>query len=136
MDFYAFAQWASFVCFTLAAILHIGFFYVEAILYQKAEGYKIFKTPKEHHQAVKIWALNQGYYNLFLALGTLWGLFYVLKKQVMLAGVLVSFCGLSMVGAGVVLWLSAPHLRRGALLQIMPPLLGFIFLSFHILHFI
>lgn len=135
MDFYFFAKWASFFCFLLSALLHVGFFVVESILFQKAEGYKLFRLPKEQHEAVKIWALNQGYYNLFLALGTFWGLKYVLEKQVMLAGVLTSFCGFFMIGAGLVLWFSAPHLRRGALLQILPPLLGFLFLAVHVLHF-
>ncbi len=135
MDFYFFAKWASFVCFLIAALLHIGFFVVESILYQRPEGYKLFRVPKEQHEATKLWALNQGYYNLFLALGTFWGLKYVLEKQVMLAGVLTSFCGFFMMGAGFVLWFSAPHLRRGALLQIVPPLLGFLFLAVHVLHF-
>jgi putative membrane protein len=136
MTFQYFAQWMSFVCFFVAALLHFGFFIVQSFLYQRPHGYKLFKTSPEHHAATKIWAFNQGFYNLFLSIGTFWGLFYVLRKEVMLAGVLTSFCGFFMIGAGLVLWFSQPRLRRGALLQMVPPALGFLFLAVHILHFI
>ncbi len=125
-------EWISFFFFFLAALIHVGFFVIESILFQKKDGYKIFKIQPEDHQKVKIWAFNQGFYNLFLAFGTFIGLALIFKKQIMLAGVLTSFCGLSMIGAGIVLWVSAPQLRRGALAQILPPLIGFVFLSFHV----
>lgn len=128
-------QWLSFICFALAALLHVGFFVMESILFQKPGGHKLFKMNENDHRAVKVWAFNQGFYNLFLALGTFLGLYFVMTKQVMLAGVLTGFCGLSMIGAGIVLWFSAPHMRRGAVLQILPPLLGFIFLYFHVSQF-
>ena len=128
-------QWLSFICFALAGLLHVGFFIIESILYQKKGGHVLLKVSEADHQATKVWAFNQGFYNLFLALGTFGGLFYVMQKQVMLAGVLTGFCGLSMIGAGIVLWYSAPRLRRGAVLQALPPLLGFIFLFFHITSF-
>jgi len=128
-------QWLSFLCFALAGLLHIIFFVVESILYQKKGGHALFKVSEADHQATKVWAFNQGFYNLFLALGTFGGLYFVFQRQVMLAGVLTGFCGLSMICAGIVLWYSAPHLRRGALAQILPPLLGFIFLFFHVRSF-
>lgn len=134
-DIFMIVQWLSFLFFAVAGLLHILFFVMESILYQRPDGYKLFKTAPEHHSAVKPWALNQGYYNLFLALGTFMGLFFVLRKQIMLAGVLIGFCGLSMIGAGLVLWFSSPSLRRGALIQLVPPALGFFFLSFHIARF-
>jgi putative membrane protein len=126
------AEWISFTFFLIAALVHIGFFVIESFLYQKADGYKYFKVTPEQHLATKVWAKNQGYYNLFLALGVLLGLYFIFKKQVMIAGVVTSYCGLFMIGAGVALWLTEPRMRRGALLQIVPPLLGFIFLFFHV----
>lgn len=126
------SEWISFIFFAIAAIFHLGFFILESILFQRKGGHRLFKIPAKDHDAVKVWALNQGVYNLFLSLGTFLGLYFVLKKQVMLAGLLTSFCGVSMIGAGLVLWFSAPHLRRGALLQIVPPALGFLFLAFHV----
>lgn len=128
-------EWISFFFFAVAAVLHVLFFVMESILFQRPNGYKLFQVSEKNHEAVKPWAFNQGFYNLFLGLGTLAGLYFVLSKQIMLAGVLTGFCGFSMIGAGVVLWFSAPHLRKGALAQALPPLLGFVFLFFHISRF-
>ena len=125
-------QWVSYFFFCLAAAIHILFFVMESILFQKPEGYKIFKIKPTDHAAVKIWAFNQGFYNLFLAIGMIVGLYFVILGRREAAGLMVSFSGLSMVGAGLVLLFSAPQLRRGALLQTIPPVLGFFFLAFHI----
>lgn len=125
-------KWASFFFFLIAAVVHIYFFVLESFLFQKPEGYKLFKMPQENHNAVKPWAFNQGFYNLMLALGTLKGLHFVLQKQVMQAGLITGFCGASMILAGLALWYSVPKMRKAALIQIIPPLLGFVFLSFHI----
>lgn len=124
-------QWLSFFFFFLAALIHVGFFIMESILFQRPGGHKIFKMSESDHNAAKVWAFNQGFYNLFIAIGTFVGLTLIFQKQFFVAGIMTSFCGLSMIGAGVVLWISAPHLRRGALIQMVPPILGFICLSFH-----
>ena len=125
-------EWISFFLFAVAALIHFYFFYVESFVIQKSAYAEKMKISQETHNAIKPWAYNQGFYNLCLALGTCWGLSYVLKKQVMLAGILTGFCGLSMIVAGVALWFSVPRLRKLALLQLVPPLLGFVFLFFHI----
>ena len=125
-------EWISFFFFALAALVHIGFFIMESFLLQKPGAEKALRISDQAHAAIKPWAFNQGFYNLFLALGTFWGLSFVLKKQVMIAGVLTSFCGFCMIAAGVVLWFSVPHMRKWAYLQAGLPLLGFICLFFHI----
>ncbi len=128
-------EWVSFIFFAIAAGLHILFFVMESILFQKANGYKIFKLKETDHSAAKIWAFNQGFYNLFLAIGMIIGLYFVIAGRREAAGLLVSFSGLSMMGAGLVLYFSAPHLRRGAWAQMLPPAFGFFFLAFHIFKF-
>jgi len=130
------AEWISFFLFALAAFVHIGFFVAESFLFQRSGGHRLFGVKESEVPAVRIWAFNQGFYNLFLALGTFVGLYFVLKMQIMLAGVLTGFCALSMIGAGIVLWWSAPRLRRFALLQITPPLLGLLFLYFHVARYL
>ena len=115
-----FVQWASFYCFLIAAIIHIGFFVYEAFL---------MKGPKE----VLLWAKNQAVYNLCVALGTLVGLYFVLKLQIQVAGVVIGLFGITMVAAGVTLWFTVPRLRKFAYLQAGPPILGFLFLVLHIL---
>ena len=125
-------KWGSFIFFSLAGVVHVGFFLIESILLQKKVGQKILGISDSQHAAVKVWALNQGFYNLFLALGTFVGLSFVVKKRVLEAGILTGFCGLSMIAAGLVLGFTSPHLRKWALLQALPPLAGLLFLYFHI----
>ena len=125
-------SWLSFFCFFVAALAHIGFFIFEVFLLPKPHVYKKFGYTEDSFKLVKIWATNVGFYNLCFALGTLTGLYFIFKKQIMLAGVLTSFCGLSMITAGIALWVTAPHLRRWALLQILPPVIGFAFLAMHV----
>ena len=53
----------------LIAGLHFYFFLLESIWYTTPRGRKVFVLSEAQASATKIWALNQGYYNLFLALG-------------------------------------------------------------------
>jgi putative membrane protein len=62
---------------------------------------------------VKLFAFNQGFYNLFLALGAIGG---VIAGN---ASVTLFSCA-CIVGAGVVLLVSQPRLWRGGLGQIVP----------------
>ncbi len=129
-------EWISFGFFVVAGVAHVGFFVLESILFQRNGGHRLFAVSEAHYPSVKVWAMNQGFYNLFLALGTFYGLVLVVQKQFVAAGILIGFCGLSMIGAGIVLLISAPHLKKGALLQVLPPLGGFLFLYFHISGFL
>ena len=73
-------------------------------------------------------AFNQGFYNLFLALGTFVGLF-LLAWGNPVAGKWVMLVALSsMVLASVVLVVSHRKLWRAALVQGVVPLLGIVFL--------
>ena len=125
-------EWISLVFFVISAILHIGFFIAESFIMQRPEYQKKLKLTDQEFKKIKPWIFNQGFYNLFLALGVFMGLALIFKKQVVAAGALTGFCGLSMMFAGVVLFINQPHLRKWALLQFLPPLIGFIFLSQHV----
>lgn len=129
-------KWISFILFAIAGIIHLGFFWFESVILQRPQSYKLLGIDESAHRQVKIWALNQGYYNLFLAIGMFIGLYFVLQKQVMMAGAFAGFSGACMFGAGVVLAASSPRLRKFALIQAVPPLLGFIFLYFHISNYV
>ncbi|MBS1650768.1 MAG: DUF1304 domain-containing protein [Bacteroidetes bacterium] len=117
-------KWLSFLFFSLAAIIHVFFFIYESFIIQKNKNI----LPE-----VKIWAFNQGFYNLFLAVAMIIGLYFVLKIDIRIAGIMVSYAGLSMITAGLVLAYSSPKLRKWSILQITPPLIGFVFLSAHVL---
>lgn len=130
------AEWLSFGMFSLAATIHFGFFIFESFWFQRPDSAKIFRLSPDSHRALKPWVLNQGYYNLFLSLGMFAGLFSVLRLQVMVAGALTGFAALSMLGAGIVLWISQPRMWRWALLQLLPPLLGLIFIFSHVFRYL
>jgi len=87
------------------------------------------ETP-EQSDATRLFAFNQGFYNLFLALGTVTGLALVLAGHPRVGLTLVAWNCLSMLGAAVVLAVSAPHLRRGAVIQGAAPLVYVLLAAF------
>ena len=68
-------------------------------------------------------AFNQGFYNLFLAVGIIGGSLIAITHETV-GFTLMLFAASSMVGAGLVLFLSTKRSRRAALLQAIPPLVG------------
>jgi putative membrane protein len=58
----------------LVALEHIGFFILEAALWQKPIGLKVFRLTPEVAAASAALAANQGLYNGFLAAGLIAGL--------------------------------------------------------------
>lgn len=108
----------------IAAALHVLFFYLESVVFTKNGTFKTFglATPEEA-EIVKPMALNQGFYNLFLAIGIVVGI--VLHND---AGeAIVAFALACMLGAAVVLLISTrARLLRGVLIQGTAPLIGLI----------
>ena len=107
----------------LAALLHFKFFLLESVFWGRPRVNRIFKLAPEvaHSPAVRTFAFNMGFYNLFLSLGTLAGL--ALLHRGCSGGVtLLAFCTSCMVAAGGVLLISG-GLRRlpAALAQAVPP---------------
>lgn len=112
----------------LAAAFHVYVFFLESVSWRTPKTWKTFGLPsQEHADIIRPMAFNQGFYNLFLALGALLGL-ALLGVSSTIAITLMLFAALCMVGAGVVLFVSIPRSRRAALLQATPPLLGALFL--------
>jgi putative membrane protein len=56
------------------ALEHVGFFLLEAVLWQQPAGRRVFGTTPEHAALMAPMAANQGLYNLFLAAGLVWSL--------------------------------------------------------------
>ncbi|WP_349899052.1 DUF1304 domain-containing protein [Parafrigoribacterium soli] len=114
----------------LAAAFHVYVFFLESVTWRTPKTWKAFGLPsQEHADIIRPMAFNQGFYNLFLALGALVGL-ALLGVSTTVAVTLMMFAALSMVGAGIVLFFSLPTSRRAALLQAGPPLVGTLFLLF------
>jgi putative membrane protein len=112
----------------LAAAFHVYVFVLESLIWRAPKTWKTFGLPsQEHADIIRPMAFNQGFYNLFLAVGALVGI-ALLGTSVTIAVTLMIFTALCMVGAGVVLFFSVPASRVAALVQGMPPLFGVLFL--------
>lgn len=59
----------------IAGIEHIYFFILEAVLWKKPLGLKTFRMDAAKAETTASLAINQGFYNLLLAIGLLWAAF-------------------------------------------------------------
>jgi putative membrane protein len=81
------------------AVHHVFFFVLEALLWKKPYGRKVFRTTKEFAEQSAALAANQGLYNLFLAAGLVWAL---VLGDAPHAGALATFFLACVVVAGIV----------------------------------
>jgi len=115
---------------SITAILHVLFFKLESIDFMKARVLKRFGLTIEQGAVVKVWALNQGFYNLFLALGLGYSIYLLHGTHFESGKTLAQFILLSISGAGFVLLLSAPKKFPAALAQAVPALTAFLLTLF------
>ena len=112
----------------LAALLHVYIFVMESVQWTQPKVWKRFGVADQAAAEItKPMAYNQGFYNLFLAIGVVIGivLFY--------AGggiALVLFALGSMVGAALVLVTTGLKYVRPALIQGTLPLIAFVLFPF------
>jgi len=114
----------------IAALIHLLIFFLESVLWSRPAVWKRFglKTQAEA-DIVKPMAFNQGFYNVFLALGAGTGLVMLGSTNWQQGGIALSiFACLSMVLAALVLITSSPKLARSAAIQGVAPLIGVVFL--------
>lgn len=111
----------------LAALLHVAIFGMESVWFMRPAVYRRFgaRTPADA-EARRLFAFNQGFYNLFLALGVIAGLVLLhVGGSAVVARTLVLFGCACMLAAALVLWLSAGRaMWRAAVMQDMFPLLA------------
>ena len=114
----------------IAALIHVYIFVLESVNWTKESTRRVFGVrTSEDAELMRPLAYNQGFYNLFLALGVVAGLIMIAAIGAPQAGFAVAiFALLSMVLAAVVLITSNPKLARSALIQGGAPLLGLVFL--------
>jgi putative membrane protein len=117
----------------LAALIHTWFFVMESVWFMQPAMYRRFGLASDAEaRLVRGFAFNQGFYNLFLAIGVAIGLALVLSGRVDAGRTLVLFACGSMVAAGAVLVLHDARFLRAGALQVVPPLLailGIVFLG-------
>jgi len=109
----------------IAGLLHAYFFLLESVLWRRPMAHRTFgvKDPAEV-EVLAFSMLNQGVYNLFLAVGTLVGVVGTFRGWEPQGPTLVVFCLLCMVAAAVVLLVARPKMQRGALVQGLLPLIA------------
>jgi putative membrane protein len=115
----------SLVFAAVATVLHIYFFILESIAFRKPFAHRTFGvTDPADVEVLAFPMLNQGFYNLFLAIGTGVGIAGVLRDWEPQGTTLVVFGCLFMVGAALVLVIARPRMARAAIVQGLLPLLA------------
>jgi putative membrane protein len=112
---------------TLAALLHVLIFAFESLLWTQESTWRRFavKSQQDAH-TLRPMAFNQGFYNLFLAVGTGIGVACLAAGEDKIGWTLIVFGCASMLGAAVVLVSTGPQYRRAAATQGVLPLLALV----------
>jgi putative membrane protein len=121
----------------IAALIHVYIFVMESLLWRRPAVWKVFGAATQADADImRPWALNQGFYNLFLAIGTILGVILGLAAShgshshdsaTAAAGVgMVLLATASMLAAAIVLIASNPKMLRGATIQGAAPLIALI----------
>ncbi|RJS47035.1 DUF1304 domain-containing protein [Nocardioides cavernaquae] len=115
----------------LAALLHVYIWVLESLVWS-TKGRRVFGISAEQAEANRQFAYNQGFYNLFLAIGTGVGVAFA-AGDCHWGIPLVVFGTASMLGAALVLVTDDRTQVRGALVQGTFPALALIALALHAL---
>lgn len=110
---------AASVVLGLVAALHFLFFWLEAVAWGKPSTNKRFGIDAATAETNRVFALNQGVYNLFLVAGLIWALVHPEPNASRQIGLF--FCGCVVV-AGIVGGLTAN--KRIFVMQALPAAIG------------
>ena len=111
----------------LAAAIHVWFFVLESLLFARPGVAARFGLRSEEQiAAVRPMAFNQGFYNLFLAVGIAAGVAQIAGGAVVAGRSIVLFACLCMAWAGIVLFVTSRRFLQAALVQLVPPLVAII----------
>ena len=111
----------------LAALLHVYIFWMESVGWTRPEVWRRFGvTDQAAADVTRPMAYNQGFYNLFLALGAALGLVLWWADHDTAGRTLALFGTGSMAAAAAVLVATGRRYLRAALSQGTLPLIGFV----------
>jgi putative membrane protein len=111
----------------VAGLIHAWFFVLESVWFLRPRVWSRFGVrSQEDAEIVRSFAFNQGFYNLFLAVGIAIGLALVGTGSSDSGRPIVLFACGSMVAAGVVLVLHNASFLRAASIQAIPPLIAIV----------
>ncbi|MFI6869103.1 DUF1304 domain-containing protein [Nocardia sp. NPDC050406] len=87
----------------LAGLVHVGIFYLEVVRFGDPKVHRgVFGVRDDEVAAATPWAFNQGFYNLFLAIGAFVGVALVRRDTSAGWALILLSCG-SMLAAAIVL---------------------------------
>lgn len=118
-------QLVGLVLAAIAASLHVVFFVLQSVLFRRPFGRRLFGVRAESDSApLRLFAVNQGVYNLALAVVVVVGLVLVILDPAAITGTAVVVAGCAVMAvAGAALALPAPpRMLPVALAQGIPPL--------------
>ncbi|WIE72777.1 DUF1304 domain-containing protein [Curtobacterium sp. MCJR17_020] len=116
------------VCAVLAGLVHVYIWFLESIIWTSPRARKVFGIATETEaDATRSLAFNQGFYNLFLAIGAILGVALVLAGNTATGWTLVVFSTASMLGAAVILVGSGRKYLNSAFKQGTLPLIALLF---------
>ena len=125
---------AALVFAGLAAVIHVYIFVLESLRFDQPSTWSVFGVKGAEEAAVmRPWAYNQGFYNLFLAVGTAAGIGLTAGGNHESGLALVTFCCGSMVAAAAVLASSDPAKARAAIVQAGMPAIALLWLLVRLL---
>lgn len=120
---------AALVFAGIAALIHVYIFYLESIAWTSASARKTFGTTAEVAEVTKPLALNQGFYNLFLAIEIALGIVFFAMGSTAIGATLVFVGAGSMLAASLVLIVSDRSKASAAVKQGAAPLLAVVLLA-------
>jgi putative membrane protein len=107
----------------VAAGIHVFFFVLESVRFRRPDTWHRFNLrSQEEADLLAPLAFNQGFYNLFLAVGVVVGIVAIVGGDVTVGRTLIFFCCASMAAAGGVLVVTDRRLVGSAMIQALPPL--------------
>lgn len=111
----------------LAAAIHVWFFVLESVLFGRpGVAARFGLRTEEQIAAVRPMAFNQGFYNLFLAIGIAAGVAQIAAGADVAGRAVVLFCCLCMLWAGIILLVTSRRFLQAALVQLVPPLVAIV----------
>jgi len=114
----------------LAALAHVLFFVMESVVFSRPDVYRRFGLRTAEDAAlVRPMAYNQGFYNLFLAVGAITGLVLYSAGQETAGTTAAVFACACMVGAGLVLFSTDRRFLPAAAVQMLAPLVAIVLIA-------
>ena len=112
----------------IAALIHVYIFVLESVLFPRPSARKNFGVSEAELPAVRPWAFNQGFYNLFLAVMAGVGLILLHASSEPAGRALVAAACGSMIAAALVLLATNRRMIRAAAVQGAAPLIAIVLL--------